>query len=99
MISGLKKMPFVIISADPKCFSEKTSNNTWTRVTYGSSNIHEQIPDLRDVGEYTHSKETMSWTFKTLPCKLLDRFERIGYQVVGSSTTGDLIVWTLQLKS
>lgn len=91
-------MPFVIVSADPSCLSEKTGSNIWTRLTYGSSNIHEQIPDLRDVGEYTHDKETMSWTFKTLPCKLLDRLERIGYHVVTSSMKDDLLVWTLQVK-
>jgi hypothetical protein len=89
-------MPYLLVSSNPKLLEK--ADYPWTRVNYGSANAHDFLPEIRDVAEYTFEKETMSWTFKSLPCRLLDRLERIGFDIKAMSMKDDLVVWTLEKK-
>lgn len=89
-------MPYLLVSTNPDLLAK--SENPWTRVNYGSANAHDFLPELRDVAEYYFDKDTMSWTFKSLPCRLLDRLEKIGFEIKAMSMRDDLCIWTLEKK-
>lgn len=46
-------MPYLLVSTDPKLLSK--SENPWTRVSYGSPNAHDFLPEIRDVADFTVS--------------------------------------------